>query len=256
MASSVLNLHSGGSEVSYDSLQRISAPDPTRTWVPIKHASVLDTAVGTLQEAGYRIVQKRLAVSHEGHRFFGTLDLNTELTNDGSVTLAVGLRNSTDMSFPMGFIAGSRVFVCSNLAFRADLLVKRKHTLHGAARFSADIAKAVMNLESFKDTEAKRIELLQQREISRDEAHSLILRSCMERGIIGFRNLATVYKEWHEPRHPQFEARTAWSLLNAFTAALHSLQERNPADLARRTMRLQSLLTADTSLSLPATLPA
>ena len=29
-----------------------------------------------------------------------------------------------------------------------------------------------------------------------------------------------VLKEWNEPRHAQFELRTAWSMLNASTEAL------------------------------------
>src|SRR4029079_3093952 len=105
---------------------------------------VLDTALQTLGEAGYQVERTKLGVSHDGQRFFGTLDLVAPLAT--GVTLAVGLRNSVDKSFPMGFCAGSRVFVCDNLAFRSDLLVRRKHTTNGQARFSNDIAAAVGSL--------------------------------------------------------------------------------------------------------------
>jgi hypothetical protein len=40
----------------------------------------------------------------------------------------VGLRNSHDKRFPIGIGFGSRVFVCDNLSFYADRVIRRKHT--------------------------------------------------------------------------------------------------------------------------------
>src|SRR4051812_10966981 len=121
-----LVLHCGATRVTRADLDRYKAPDPTDTWFPVSHAKVLDTALERLDEAGYRTTKTDLGVSKDGHRFFGTLDLDVPLV--AGVALAVGLRNSTDKSFPLGFCAGNRTFVCDNLAFRSDLLVKRKHT--------------------------------------------------------------------------------------------------------------------------------
>ena len=212
--------------------------------MPIKHTTVIDTAVSTLAEAGYTVAKQRLALSSQGSRFFGVLDLSNELTKDGTVTLAVGIRSSYDKSYPLGFCAGSRVFVCDNLAFRADLMVKRKHTVNGAAHFSNDIANSVMNLCSFKEAEATRITTMQEAGITDERAESLMLRACLAKGIIAQRMLPEVWREWREPGHEAFQPRTAWSLLNAFTSVLRPLQERNPADLARRTMRLHALMCA------------
>ena len=61
-------------------------------------------------------------------------------------------------------------------------------------------------------------------------------------GIVGARELPKVLHEWRNPAFEEFQERTVWSLFNAFTAALGSLQQSNPAELARRTMRLSSLL--------------
>jgi hypothetical protein len=142
----------------------------------------------------------------------------------------------------MGFCAGSRVFVCDNLAFRSDLMVRRKHSPNGVAHFSADIAGAVMQLTSFKEAETARIAIMAETTMTDERADSLILRAAIGRGIIPLRAIPHVVREWNEPRHEQFEPRTAWSLFNAFTATLSSMQESNPADLARRTMRLSAML--------------
>ena len=121
-------------------------------------------------------------------------------------------------------------------------LVKRKHTLNGAARFSSDIAQAVMSLASFKEAETLRIQQLQQAELSDALAESFMLRACVQRGIISQRQLPLVFHEWHEPGHEAFQSRTAWSLLNSFTSVMKELQQTNPANLAHRTMRLHALL--------------
>ncbi|MCE9534382.1 MAG: hypothetical protein K8T89_25160, partial [Planctomycetes bacterium] len=114
-------------------------------------------------------------------------------------------------------------------------------------RFSSDIASAVMQLGSFKETESQRIAIMQETPMTDERAESLMLRACLAKGIIAQRQLPVVYKEWREPRHEAFQQRNGWSLLNAFTSALHGLQERNPADLARRTMRLHALLSSVTT---------
>jgi hypothetical protein len=252
MATSNLSLHCGAREVTRDELAALPCPPPTKTWAPVGHGRVLTTALATLGEAGFAIEKMRLGVSNDAGRFFGTLDLSTPLTPDGTVTLAVGVRNSVNKTFPMGFCAGSRVFVCDNLAFRSDLMVRRKHSPNGVAHFSADIATAVMQLASFKDAETARIALMAETTMPDERADSLILRAAVERGIIPLRSIPHVVKEWKEPRHELFQPRTVWSLFNAFTSAFVSMQESNPAELARRTMRLSAMLSPATVIDAPA----
>jgi hypothetical protein len=253
MAASDLMLHRGAREVRRDELAALPCPDRTKTWAPVGHGRVLETALATLGEAGYSVDKMRLGLSQDNGRFFGTLDLATPLTGDGTVRLAVGVRNSIDKTFPMGFCAGSRVFVCDNLAFRSDLLVRRKHSPNGVAHFSADIANAVMQLTSFKEAETARIAAMIDAAMPDERADSLILRAAIDRGIIPLRLAPQVVREWKEPRHELFQPRTAWSLFNAFTAALGSMQQSNPAELARRTMRLSALLTPPTVVDAPTT---
>jgi hypothetical protein len=99
MATSSLMLHCGAREVSREELAVLPCPPPTKTWAPVNHARVLDTALGTLREAGYSIEKACFGLSGGDDRFFGTLDLSTPLTPDGTVTLAVGIRNSVDKTY-------------------------------------------------------------------------------------------------------------------------------------------------------------
>jgi len=118
----------------------------------------------------------------------------------------------------MGFCACSRVFICDNLSFSAELMVRRKHSPQGIAHFSNDIATAVMQLTSFKEAETLRIAALTDTPMSEEKADSLILRAAIDRGVIPLRAIPHVVREWKEPRHEQFAARTAWSLFNANVA--------------------------------------
>jgi hypothetical protein len=244
MASSSLVLHTGGKLVTLDELREYRAPPPEGRWHPISHGTVLDTVKETLGEAGYEVRNEKLALNGKGTRFFGTLDLATPIAT--GVSLAVGIRNSTDKSFPLGFCGGSHVFVCDNLAFRADLLVKRKHTVNGARNFQAAIAQAVISLGEFKELEAVRIKSMMQRDLSADRADSLILRS-YEKGIISALQLPLVLKEWREPSFEEFTPRTTWSLFNAFTSVLRDRATSQPARYAVQTIRLSSMLEPTTS---------
>jgi hypothetical protein len=238
-ASSSLLLHAGARLVDLDELASVKAPPPERRWHPVAHVDVLNRVKDTLGEAGYVVRAQKLALSKDNAKFFGTLDLETPLVS--GVSLAVGVRNSIDRSICLNFCAGSRTFVCDNMAFRADLLVKKKHTQFGQQRFSQAIAEAVMKLGSFKDQEAERIKQMMRQEVSADVADAVILRA-FERGIVGAHHLPGVIKEWRNPSFEEFRPRTVWSLMNAFTTVLGPRAVKQPHRYAVQTMRLHRLL--------------
>src|SRR5262245_38317931 len=146
-----LMLHSGGRVVTLDELRECHTPEPVGRWHPVSHVKVLDSVKETLHGAGYVVRAEKYGIARDGARFFGVLDLETPLV--AGVSLSVGVRNSVDKSFPLGFAAGSRVFVCDNLAFRAELLVRRKHTVNGMKAFGTAISYAVFCLKNKNDTE-------------------------------------------------------------------------------------------------------
>jgi hypothetical protein len=239
---SSLMLHAGGRLCSYAELQAVPTPPPEGRWHPVAHARVLDTEVATLQGAGYRVQDQKLALARDSKRFFGTLDLDTPLAK--GVSLAVGVRNSIDKSFPLGFCAGSRVFVCDNLAFRSELLVRRKHTRFGEMRFQNAIADAVQSLASFRAAEEHRIEQMMAMQLTDDQALALIVRG-MENAVISAPIVPKVVAEWRSPKHDygSGDQPTAWKLLNCFTTVLGPRAVRSPNEYAGQTIRLNALLS-------------
>lgn len=248
MATSVLNLHSGGQLVTLEELAEIETPPPQGRWYPVPHHKVLARVKEAMAESGYSVKREQLAVHKLNARFFGTLDVGTSLS-DG-VSLAVGIRSSFDKTFPLGFCAGSRVHVCSNLSFSAELMVRRKHTLNGERHFSNDIATAVQKLNSFKEAETVRIAAMKTAELTGEKADSLILNA-FDKGIITTPYLPKVLKEWREPEHDEFRNRTYWSLFNAFTSALADRAKKNPHAFSVISMRLGTHLAPDNGAAFP-----
>jgi hypothetical protein len=76
-------------------------------------------------------------------------------------------------------------------------------------------------------------------------AHDLIVRAFDLKAITN-RMIPVVLKEYREPRHPEFQDRTVWSLFNAFTETLKG----NLPELPRRSEALTALL--DSHCGLPA----
>jgi len=239
MATNQHYMHRGAVNVERAELERIEPPECTDTWYPLKHSAVLDRVCDTLDGAGFGIDTMQLSVARSDARFFGTLRLVNRITP--AVSLAVGIRNSNDQSFPIGFCVGERVFNCDNLSFHSEIVISRRHTRFGEVRFQEAISQAVLGLHQYQLAAAERIDALQQWELSQEQANSLILQS-YEAGIISNRLLPTVIREWRNPAIEDFKPRTGWSLLNSFTAALKERQQRSPQEAALQTIRLQKLL--------------
>jgi hypothetical protein len=225
--------------VDVEELDRAPCPPSTETWFPVKHSVVLDRVCETLTGAGFGIERMQLSLARDNARFFGTLTLKNRLNDDAC--LAVGIRNSTDKSFPIGLVCGSRVFVCDNLAFSSEIVIARRHTKFGSDRFNEAVSEAVLGLHQYQVSAQQRIAQLQNWGLSPLEADSLLLRS-FETGIVSSRMLPAVIAAWRNPEHMEFQPRNGWSLLNAFTGVLKDRQKSSPQEAALQTIQLQRLL--------------
>src|SRR5229473_2511725 len=77
----------------------------------------VDHAFETLSFRQISVVREEYAVTGDGVKMFGVLDLET--TFDGC-RFSVGVRNSNDKSMRLALTVGYRVLVCDNMAFHGD----------------------------------------------------------------------------------------------------------------------------------------
>lgn len=107
--------------------QVIDVPTPARTdtWGVIGHGQLIETLTNSVDNAGHRIVNEEYSLSKDGGKLFGAFTLDHA---SGELAWMIGFRNSINKSMALGITAGTRIFVCDNLAFSGSFIQFRKHT--------------------------------------------------------------------------------------------------------------------------------
>src|SRR3984893_18363921 len=126
MEQSQLLAHCGSSKITRGELKVIPTPAGRATHQPLPHFEIVGALVETLSFRQISVVREEYAVSPDGMKMFGVLDLETAF--DGC-RFAIGIRNANDRSMRLGLTSGLRVLVCSNLAFQGEFTpVLAKHS--------------------------------------------------------------------------------------------------------------------------------
>ena len=114
-----------GNRVSESEVFNVPSVPFTKTFKPFHHKQVIEAIRSALNMVGLNIVGTEYALANQGNRMFGVFDLDSGTDELG---WSMGFRNALDKSFAITIIAGSRVFLCSNLAFDGEAIEMRRHT--------------------------------------------------------------------------------------------------------------------------------
>lgn len=95
----------------------------------------------------------------------------------------------------------------------------------------------------YQQLESQRVVNLQQQSLSSHQAESLLLR-VWDKKLIGTRMLRPLLDEWRHPSFEEFEPRTAWSMLSAYTHIAKERQRRYPHRAAYEVMQFQNMLAS------------
>ncbi|MCC6355222.1 MAG: DUF932 domain-containing protein [Verrucomicrobiae bacterium] len=240
-----LLLHCGGRVVEREELLAVPTPEGTRSWFPLPHRRVLEEVEGQLLATGFVLEGQRHALSHAGARYFGVLGVSLPGRTEEEYGWVVGLRNSHDMSYPAGLVAGTNVFVCDNLCFGGEVKISRKHTRFAMRDLRHLVARAVGQLgERFRSLDA-RVAAYREARVPDWLAHDIVVRAADCRAITASQ-IPDVLQGWRAPEHEAFRPRNAWSLFNAFTAVY---REINPHTALRRGQALHGLFDAVVGMS-------
>ena len=210
-----LMLHAGANPVSYDALRAVPVPIATETHVPVPHHEIVELMRFTLGFHQHEIAEEHHAITEDGARYFGVLCLRSPY---GEYTDMLGLRNSHDKSLPIGIAFGSRVFVCDNLAFSADHVIRRKHTVRAKRELPALLADIIQPLKEQRLAQNQRLLTYQSTALTDAQADHAIM-SMYRKDVIGVQAIGHVLKAYEDPPH-DWGGRTAWRLFNATTFAL------------------------------------
>jgi hypothetical protein len=230
-------LHCGAELVDRPTLFSVRTPRGTDTWYPLPHRVLLEEVQTQLETAGFRIGRESHALSHEGARYFGVMEVRLPGQPQRDYAWVVGLRNSHDRTFPAGLVAGTSVFTCDNLAFSGEVKISRKHTRFAYRDLRNLTARAVGRLGDKFHNLDHRIEAYRNEPVADWQAHDLIIRAVDCRAITTSQ-VPKVVDEWRNPEHEEFKGRNLWSLFNAFTEAYKG---QNPSTTMHRSEALHGL---------------
>ena len=141
----------------------------------------------------------------------------------------------------LAMVCGYRVFVCSNMAFAGDftpVLAKHSKSFSLIDCIAVGVDRMQRNFGPLK----QQVECWQNTQLSDASAKLLIYQAFIEDETAFPKHLARrVHELYFQPVHEEFQARTMWSLSNAFTSAF---KELDPIPQYKATARLAGFLQA------------
>jgi hypothetical protein len=240
MEQTQLMVHCGSSKITREELKVIPTPAGSATHQTLPHFEIVGSLVETLSFRQISVVREEYAVSSDGMKMFGVLDLGT--TFDGC-RFSIGVRNSNDKSMRLALTVGYRVFVCDNMAFQGDFTpVLAKHTKRVSLVdiLSIGVDRMQRNFEPMR----KQVEAWKQARLTDQAAKLIIYRAFVEGELDVPKHLTRpVHDLYFNPTVEEFAPRTLWSLSNAFTSAFKNLE---PIPQFKATARLGSFLEVAT----------
>jgi Domain of unknown function (DUF932) len=252
-----LILHCGASEASREQITEVTPPAATASFQPVRHHEFLNQVESSLVGNNYQIVSETHALSRNGNRYFGLLQITNQPKprieagqwgQSGVIYdivkpdygFVVGLRNSHDHAYSASLAIGASVFVCDNLSFHGEVQLARKHTTFIARDLPGLAARAVGLLGSKWNSQEERFQAYKEHELGDKDTHDLLIKFLDARAVTG-QQIPHILREWRTPRHPEFgAAKTAWRLFNAVTEI--AKEKGGIWNLPQRTGALHGLL--------------
>jgi len=232
----VLLAHVNTEKISREQLAAVQCPESTDTHKPIPHHLLINSLEETLGFRHISIVRSEFAVSQDGNRMFGLLEIDQTFTG---CRFALGVRNSHDKTMRLAMTIGYRVFVCDNMSFHGDFTpVLAKHTKNFV--LTRALSAGVDDMQRNFQPMVKAVDGWRERQLSDAAAKLVIYRAFVEGELEAPGHLdKRVHDLYFNPQHEEFQPRTMWSLTNAFTSAFKELE---PIPQFRATGKLAGFL--------------
>lgn len=232
-----------GTTVDRTGLALVPTPEPVGRWFPVPHMSLVQSLETALAPHNMKVVNETFKLDKDGQRMFGMLQV-ANCKQDGDFAFVVGLRNAHDKMIRAGLAVGLGVGVCSNLQFRGEIVIGRKHTTEILVDLPSLMSGAITKLAEKWDTQGKIVEAYKNTDLGTLQAQDLLV-SCAKQEVFPRTQLLDIIEEWEAPRHPEFKDRNLWSLMNCVTENLKPRENSTGSTLwtlPQRTEMLHNIL--------------
>jgi len=217
----------------YD-IEQAQLPDKTASYMPVPHNNLISLIQEKVYKHGFDITRTRYSGNRGVNQLFGVYDLST---SDGETNLNIGFRNSYDKTLPVGLVAGATVIVCSNLMFKGEIKVLRKHTRNVFSDLDTLLENVIQSAkyeyeQLGEDKEAMKLKLLDKRQMA-----ELAGRMFIEEKILTANQMSELKKEIYHSEH--FTGETLWDFYNHST---HALKKSHPGQVISNHIRVHDFI--------------
>lgn len=218
MAEAILSAYEG--KLTRPELALVPFPQSTATHQVIPHHQVIEALTETLGFRHIGIHREEYAVSKDGMKMFGIMELETTFNG---CRFALGIRNSHDRTMRLAMTVGYRVFVCENMMFKGDFEpICAKHSRNFKLQNALSIG--VDDMQRNFEPMVQAVDRWRDSQLSDVTARMIIYQAFVEGELDVPRHLdRVVHGQYFNPTVDDFQPRTMWSLSNAFTSAFKEL---------------------------------
>jgi hypothetical protein len=218
-----LAAHVDTKRVPVEVVMDVPTPDRTRTWGAIGHGQLIDTLKEAIRNADLVVKKEEYSLSKDGGRMFGVFTMNSDSAERARM---LGFRNSIDKTLAVGLTAGTRVFVCDNMAFSGEFLDYHVHRARLTVEVLQIAAKTALQSMMGKMEEFEKWHFnLNQFLLKRTDAEALTFRA-VEQGVLSPGKFGKFHELFFEKRNDENDAFYHDSLYG-FHGALTQLWNKN-----------------------------
>ena len=253
---SAMTMHRGARHVDREAITKVEPPEANGRWNPVPFEMLLTQVEGEMKKREMLVRKSSQALSHDNNRMFAIMDLHplgqeiAEDINNAGQNISLGLRSSYDKSFSARLGLGSRVWICDNLAFTADIVFSRKNTTHIIDELPQMVSDAFDQLPGLIYSQEQMQAHWKNTNITDKDAHDAMIRIIKAKkpngkpmGILPPSQMPKVIKYYEEPEYNGGldEDKTVWTLFNAYTSHYKNAFRKTPASAADRSMKLTKM---------------
>jgi hypothetical protein len=221
LSESTLVAGAGTHRVNREFLRNLPVPVGTETHRPIPHIQIVEALIETLGFRHIQVAADEYAVSKDGARMFGLMELDHEFSG---CRFAIGIRNANDKSMRLALTVGYRVFVCSNMMFNGDfspVLSKHSKNFNLVDSLSVGVDRIQRSFEPLQRTVCD----WKANILAPNDGRLIIYEAFVEGKLkVSPKLMKAVHGHFFNPQIEEFKEMNLWSLSNAFTSAFKDLK--------------------------------
>ena len=231
-----------GEEVSRDQLATLETPKKLGArHYPTRHDVFTNTIEDSFNAMGYKLDNWKFQLSSKSDKMFTEFSIQSgdNRFQTDSWQLVGAAINTHNQSMSTRILFGDETFVCSNLQFNAEFMIKRKSTRDGLQDLKHliwDNAEQIPVV--FSQLLADKQRLADHDMSSSTQVNDTLVRMA-KAGHTTWQSIPHILKHWEEPEHPEFQDRNGLVFFNAFTS---NWRGSNPFDLHNKSKRVMNFL--------------